>query len=325
MTIQRRRFLQLAASALAAPAVSTSAFAQAWPARPVKMVVPYPAGGSTDLLTRLMAQWLSERLGQSFFVENKPGGGTNIAMQSVVNSAPDGYTLILMLSTNAINISLYKSLPFDFPRDIVPVAGMAELPLVLVGDPKFPVKTVAELIAYAKANPGKVNFASFGARTVSHLAIELMKQSTGIEVLHVPYRGGAPLITDMIAGRVQAGIDALPNSLPHIRSGKVRALAVLPAKRVPIIPDVPTMGETIPGYEVSTWSGIGAPKGISPDIVSRLNKEITAGLADPTLQKRLAEVGGIPQPATPDELRKQIAADIEKWAKVIKAAGIKPD
>jgi len=325
MTLPRRTFLQLAAAAVAAPAVSRPALAQAWPTRPVKIVVPFPAGGSIDLLARLIGQWLSERLGQPFVVENKPGGGTNIAVQSVVNAAPDGQTFLLCVSTNAINISLYKSLPFDFPRDIVPVAGLAELPLVMIADPKVPVKTVAEFIAHAKANPGKVNVASFGARTISHLAIELLKQSTGIDVVHVPYRGGAPLMADLIASRVQAGIDAMPNVLPHVRSGAARALAVLPAVRAPVLPDVPTMSETIPGFEVSTWSGIGAPKGIAPEIVDKLSREINAGLANAAVKERLAAVGGIPQPSTPAEFRARIAADVEKWAKVIRTAGIQPD
>ena len=325
MTLPRRKFLRLATAFAVAPAVSRSAFAQAWPTRPVKIVVPFPAGGSIDLLARLMGQWLSERLGQPFVIENKPGGGTNIAVQSVVNAAPDGYTYLLAVSTNAINISLYKALPFDFPRDIVPVAGLAELPLLLISDPKVPAKTVAEFIAYAKANPGKVNMASFGARTVSHLSIELLKQSSGIDVVHVPYKGGAPLMADLISGRVQAGIDAMPNALPHIRSGNARALAVLPKVRAPVLPDVPSMSETIPGFEVSTWSGIGGPKGISPEIVDKLSREINAGLADATIQKRLADVGGIPQPSSSSEFRARIAADIEKWAKVIKAAGIQPN
>lgn len=322
--LQRREFLQLAAGTAAMPVALRSAFAQAWPSRPVRIVVPFPAGGSIDLLARLMGQWLSERLGQPFVIENKPGGGTNIAVQTVVNSAPDGQTFLLCLSTNAINMSLYRSLPFDFRRDIVPVAGPAELPLLLVANPELPAKTVAEFVAYARANPGKVTMASFGARTVSHLSIELLKQSTGIDVLHVPYRGGAPLMTDLISGRVQAGVDAMPNALPHVRSGKARALAVLPARRAPILPDVPSMGETLPGFEVSTWSGIGAPKGTSPEIVERLSREINAGLADATIKKRLADVGGIPQPSTPTEFRARIAADIEKWAKVIRAAGIQP-
>jgi tripartite-type tricarboxylate transporter receptor subunit TctC len=272
-----------------------------------------------------MAQWLSDRLGQTVVVENKPGGGTNIAVQPVVNAPPDGYTMLFIVSTNAINPSLYKSLPFDFQRDIVPVAGLAELPLVLEVNPSLPVKTVAEFIAYAKANPGKIAFASFGTRTISHLAIELLKSSTGIDVVHVPYRGGPPLIADLISNRVQAGIDALPNSLPHIRSGAVRALAILPAQRSATIPDVPTISETLPGFVVSTWSGIGVPKGTPSDIVERLNHEINAGLKTAEMQQRYAAVGASPLFFTPADMHTMIAADVVKWAKVVKDAGIKPD
>jgi tripartite-type tricarboxylate transporter receptor subunit TctC len=322
---RRRRFLQLATAALSLPAVSRLASAQAWPNRPLRLVIPFTAGGTTDLIGRLMGQWLSERLGQTVVIENKPGGGTNIAVQAVVNAPPDGYTLLFIVSTNAINPSLYKSLPFDFQRDIVPVAGLAELPLVLEVNPSLPAATVAEFIAYAKANPGKVAFASFGTRTISHLAIELLKSSTGIDVVHVPYRGGPPLITDLISNRVQAGIDALPNSLPHIRSGAVRALAVLPKERTPTLPNVPTMAETVPGFVVSTWSGIGVPKGTPSEIIDRLNREINAGLATAEMQKRYADVGASPLLFTPVSMRSMIAADVVKWAKVVKDAGIKPD
>jgi tripartite-type tricarboxylate transporter receptor subunit TctC len=325
MTRSRRTILKLAASGLALPALSRLAAAQAWPSRPLRLLIPFSAGGTTDLIGRLMAQWLSERLGQTVVVENKPGGGTNIAVQAVVNAPPDGYTILFIVSTNAINPSLYKSLPFDFQRDIVPVAGLAELPLVLEVNPSLPVKTVAEFIAYAKANPGKIAFASFGTRTISHLAIELLKSSTGIDVVHVPYRGGPPLIADLISNRVQAGIDALPNSLPHIRSGAVRALAILPAQRSATIPDVPTISETLPGFVVSTWSGIGVPKGTPSDIVERLNHEINAGLKTAEMQQRYAAVGASPLFFTPADMHTMIAADVVKWAKVVKDAGIKPD
>lgn len=325
MTLARRRFLQLAASALALPATSGIAAAQDWPTRPIRLIVPFTAGGTTDLIARLMAQWLTERLGQTVIVENKPGGGTNIAVQSVVNAAPDGYTLLFTVATNAINPSLYKSLPFDFQRDILPVAGLAELPLVMEVNPSLPVHSVAEFIAYAKAHPGKINFGSFGARTISHLAIELLKTSAKIDVVHVPYRGGAPLLTDLISNRVQAGIDALPNSLPHIRAGAVRALAVLPAKRTPALPDVPTMAETIPGFEVSTWSGIGVPKGTPAAIIDRLNRETNAGLETEAMKARYAQVGAVALIFTPAELKARIAADVKKWAKVVHAAGIQPE
>ena len=323
--LPRRQFLRLAGLAAASSVVSRPALAQAWPTRPVKLVVPFPAGGSTDLVGRIICQWLTERLGQSFIVENKPGGGTNIAVQQVVNAPPDGYTLLYTVSTQAINPSLYKSLPFDFQRDIVAVAGLAELPLVLVMNPQVPARNVTEFIAYAKANPGKVAFASFGARTISHLTIELLKTSTGIEFVHIPYTGGAPMLVDLISGRIQAGVDALPNSLPHIRGGAVRALAVMSQKRTPALPDVPTMGEVIPGFEAATWNGVGAPKGTPHEIIERLNREINAGLQDAALLKRFADVGGTPIQVSPAEMAAMIAKDTEKWARVVKAAGLQAE
>jgi tripartite-type tricarboxylate transporter receptor subunit TctC len=318
----RREFLHLTSLA-AASALARPALAQTWPARPVRFIVPFNPGGTTDLIARIISQWLSERLGQQVIVENKPGGGTNIGVQAVVNAAPDGYTLLFTVVTSAINPWLYKSLPFDFQRDIAPVAGLAELPLVMEVNPSVPAKTVAEFVAYAKANPGKISFASFGARTISHLAIELITSSTHIEVVHVPYTGGAPMLTDLISGRIQAGVDALPNSLPHIRAGNVRALAVLPSKRSSVIADVPTIGETIPDLEVSTWSGIGVPTGTPAVVIERLSREVNAGLADATVQKRFAEVGAVPLPFTPDGMRAMIARDAEKWGRVVKAAGLK--
>ena len=324
MSKSRRHFLRLSALA-AASALARPALAQAWPARPIRFVVPFPAGGTTDIIARIISQWLSERLGQQVVVENKPGGGTNIGVQAVVNAAPDGYTWLFTVATSTINPWLYKSLPFDFQRDIAPVAGLAELPLVMEVNPAVPAKTVAEFVAYAKANPGKISFASFGARTISHLAIELIKSSTGIEVVHIPYTGGAPMVTDIIAGRIQAGVDALPNSLPHIRAGSMRALAVLPAKRSSVIPDVPTIGETIPGLEVSTWSGIGVPTGTPAEAIERISREVNAGLADATVQKRFAEVGAVPLRFTPEEMRAMIARDAEKWGRVVKTAGLKPE
>ena len=325
MRLPRRQFLRFAATVAAAPALSRGAFAQSYPSRPVRFVVPFPAGGTTDLIARLMAQWLSDRLGQPVVVENRPGGGTNIAVQQVVNAPPDGHTLLFTVTTNAINPSLYKSLPFDFKRDIVPVSGLAELPLLLMVNPRFPAKTVAEFVAHAKANPGKINIASFGARTISHLAIELLKTSTGIDVVHVPYPGGPQIMADLIPGRIEASIDALPNSLPHIRSGAVRALAILPPARIPILPDVPTIGETIPGIEVSGATGVGVPRDTPREIVERLNREINAGLSDPGIRSRFADVGALPVRFTPAEASARVASDIEKWAKVVQAAGIKPD
>jgi len=324
MPIHRRRFLRLSTLA-AASALARPALAQAWPTRPIRFIVPFNAGGTTDLIARIISQWLSERLGQQVVVENKPGGGTNIGVQAVVNAAPDGYTWLFTVATSTINPWLYKSLPFDFLRDIAPVAGLAELPLVMEVNPSVPAKTFAEFVAYAKANPGKVSFASFGTRTISHLAIELIKSQTGIEVVHIPYTGGAAMVPDIIAGRVQAGVDALPNSLPHIRAGAMRALAVLPAKRSDAVPDVPTIGETIPGLEVSTWSGIGVPTGTPAEAIDRISRETNAGLADPGVQKRFADVGAVPLPFTPDAMRTMIARDYEKWGRVVKGAGLKPE
>ncbi len=323
MALDRRNLLRLATLA-AASTLPRPALAQSWPTRPIRFIVPFPAGGSTDIIARIMAQWLTVRLGQSVVVENKPGGGTNIAVQAVVNAAPDGYTLLFAVVTATINPSLFKSLPFDFQRDIVPVAGLAELPLVMEVTPSLPTKTVAEFIAYAKANPGKISFASFGVRTISHLAIELFKIQTGVDVLHVPYSGGAPMVTDLLAGRVQAGVDALPNSLPHIRAGSLRALAVLSPKRTPALPDLPAMADTLPGFDVRTWTGIGAPRGTPDMIVERLSGEVNAGLADAGVQKRFAEVGAVPLHYTPAEMRDMIAQDLKKWARVVKLAGIEP-
>jgi tripartite-type tricarboxylate transporter receptor subunit TctC len=325
MQFPRRQFLHWVAGAAALPVVSGIACAQAYPSRPLRWIVPYPAGGTTDLVARLMAEWLTARLGQQVVIENRPGGGTNIGVEDMVNAPADGYTLLFAVATNAINPSLYKSLPFDFQRDIVPVAGLAELPLIMELNPAIPAATVPEFIAYAKANPGKINFASFGARTISHLAIELFAISAGLDVVHVPYPGGAPMVTDLIGGRVQAGIDALPNSLPHIRAGTIRALAIMSAARTPALPDVPTVGETVPGLEVTPWTAVGVPRGTPGDVVERLNHEINAGLADPGVKARLAAVGGVPLIYTPDELRALIARDVVKWAKVVKRAGIEAE
>jgi tripartite-type tricarboxylate transporter receptor subunit TctC len=322
--LPRREFLRAVGLAAAGSILPRPALAQAYPSRPVRLVIPFNAGGSTDIVGRIMCQWLTERTGQSFVVENKPGGGTNIATQLVVNAPADGYTLLYTVSTHSINPSLYKSLPFDFRRDITAVAGLFEFPLVLVMNPQVPAKTLPEFIAYAKANPGKINMGSFGVRTVSHLSIELLKTSTGIEFVHVPYTGGSQMLPAVIAGQVQAGVDALPSALPQIRAGAVRALAILPPKRTATLPDVPTMGEFIPGYEVVSWNGVGAPRGTPPEIVERLNREINAGLQDATLLKRVADVGGVPIRATPAEMTELIARNIDKWAKVVKAAGIEP-
>ena len=318
----RRHFLAgaVVASAVALPRLAA---AQSYPSRPLRWVVPFPAGGSTDLIARLLGEWLAQKLGQPVVIENKPGGGTNIGVQAVVNAAPDGYTLLFALATNTINPSLYKSLPFDFQRDIAPVAGLAELPLVFDLNPSVPAKTVPEFIAYAKTNPGKINFASFGTRTISHLAIELFKIAAGVDIVHVPYQGGAPMLTDLLSGRIQAGIDALPNSLPHIRSGALRALAVTGPARSAAVPEVPTLGESVPGYEVSGWTGIGVPTGTPAAIVATLNREINAGLADARIAARLAEVGGRPIAVSAEEFGQLWRRDTDKWAKVVKFAAAK--
>jgi tripartite-type tricarboxylate transporter receptor subunit TctC len=323
MGLPRRRFLHIGAAALAAPALAGVARAQAYPTRPVRWIVGFPAGGSTDILSRLMGNWLAERLGQPFIIENKPGAGTNLAVQAVVNAPPDGYTLLFATSSNAINATSYESLPFNFLRDIAPVAALAELPFVMEINPSLPAKTTAEFIAYAKANPGKVNMASFGAGTISHLALELFKQMTGAPLTHVPYRGGAPMVTDIISGQVQAGIDAMPNSLPHIQRGTLRALGVTGAVRSHVLPDLPTIGETVPGYDVSGWTSVGVPSGTPAEIIATLNREINAGLTDPRFKARLADIGGRPIVVSVQELGKMWASETDKWAKVVKLAGVK--
>jgi tripartite-type tricarboxylate transporter receptor subunit TctC len=323
--LPRRQFLRLASLAAVGSALPRPALAQAYPTRPIKLVVGFTAGGTTDLLARVLAPPLSERLGQQVVIENKPGGGTNIAIQSVINSAPDGYTLAMTFATNTINPSLYKSLPFDFQRDMAPVSGLADLPLVLVVNNDVPAKNVTEFVAYAKAKPDKVAFASFGARTISQLAIELLKTSAGFEYVHVPYPGGPQIITDLISGRVQAGMDALPNSLAHIRSSAVRALAVMSPQRNPAIPNVPAISENIPGLGINAGTGVGAPAKTPPEIVERLNRDINACLADPALKSRYADVGAVPIILTPAEARARIASETEKWRKVIEQAGLKPE
>jgi tripartite-type tricarboxylate transporter receptor subunit TctC len=324
MVLPRRQFLRLAGLATAA-SISQRAAAETYPSRPVRWIVPFNAGGSTDIATRIMCDWLSQRLGQQFVVENKPGGGTNVGTLAAAHAAPDGYTLFLGVATHAINPSLYKSLPFDFQRDFTLAAGLAELPMVMDGALSMPAKNAAEFIAYAKANPSKVNVASFGTRTISHLAIELLKISAGIDVVHVPYTGGAPMLTDLFSGRVQAGMDALPNSLPHIKNGTIRGLAILSGKRTPVLPDLPTMAETIPGYDVTPWTALAAPTGTPDDIIKLLNREVNAGLADPGVKAKFAEIGATPLIYTPDEIRAVVAQNVEKWAKVVKAAGIEPE
>lgn len=322
MSYSRRRVLHFAGAAAAAAALPGSAVAQTWPARPIQWIVPYPPGGTTDFVARLMAQWLTERLGQPVLIDNRPGGGTTIGTQAVVNSAPDGYTLLFTASTHTINVSLQK-LPFNFLRDITMVSGLTELPLVLQVNPSLPVKTLPEFIAYAKANPGKVNVGSFGATTISHLAIEFFKVTTGIDIVHVPFRGGAQMLTNLMSGEIQACVDALPNSLPHIKAGKSRAIVLFSPERSPALPDVPTGQEIIPGLVVRTFSGVGVRSGTPPEIVQRLSQEINAGLKDPALQKRLIDVGAMPAIATAEEASAFVKEQTEMWAKLIESAGIK--
>jgi tripartite-type tricarboxylate transporter receptor subunit TctC len=299
-----------------------SAAALDYPTRPVRWVVPYTPGGGTDITARIMAQWLSERLGQQFVIENKPGAGNNIGTETVVHSPPDGYTLLLVNPANAINTTLYPKLSFNFLRDIAPVGGVMRVPNVMEVNPAVPAKTVAEFIAYAKANPGKINWATSGNGTSVHLSGELFKLMTGVEMANIPYKGSAPALTDLIAGTVQVIFDNMPPSLPHIRSGTLRALAVTTATRSEALPDVPTVAETVPGYEASAFFGMGVPKGTPPEIIEKLNKEINAALADPNIKARLADLGGMLIPGSPADFGKLVAAETEKWAKVIKDGGV---
>ena len=302
--------------------VSTCAAAEDYPSRPIKWIVPYPAGGTTDILARLIGQWLSEHLGAQVIIENRPGAGNNIGTEAAINAAPDGYTVLLVNPANGINTSLYRKLNFDFIRDVAPVAGLTRVPNVMEVNPAVPAKTVPEFIAYAKANPGKINLASSGNGTSVHLSGEMFKMMTGVDLLHVPYRGAAPALTDLISGQVQIMFDNMPSSIEHIRAGKLRALAVTTAKRSPALPDVPTVAETVPGYEASAWFGMGAPKGTPPEIINKLNKAINAALADPNIQARLADLGGNVMSTTAAEFGQVIVDETDKWAKVVKAAGV---
>jgi tripartite-type tricarboxylate transporter receptor subunit TctC len=325
MKLQRRHFLHLAAGAAAFSAVSRVARAQTYPTKPVRIVVGFAPGGGADITARLIGQSLSERLGQQFLIENRPGAGTNIGTEAVVNAAADGYTLLLVTSANAANATLYEKLNFNFIRDIVPVASIASETLVLVVHPSFPAKTVPELITYAKTNPGKIEMASTGYGGGAHMFGELFKMMAGINMLHVPYRGTAPALTDLLGGQVQVMFASMPGSIEYIRAGKLRALAVTTATRSEALPDIPTVAEFVPSYEASAWYGVGAPKNTPADIVDKLNKEINAGLADPKLRGRLADLGSTVMAQSPADFGKLIAADTEKWAKVIRAAHIKAE
>jgi tripartite-type tricarboxylate transporter receptor subunit TctC len=325
MTLVRRRFLQLAAVAPALPSLTRLAAAQTYPARPIRWIVGFPPGGATDVVARLLAQWLSGRLGQPVVVENRPGAGNNVAVQTVVNSPPDGHTLLLVAAASTVNATLYKQLPFNFLRDIAPVAGIAGMPLVMEVNPSFPARTVAEFIAYAKANPSRLNIASSGVGTVPHLAGEMFKAKTNITMTHVPYRGEPPALADLIGGQVQVMFGALSASIEHLRAGRLRALAVTSTSRAQALPMIPTIGELMPGYEASTWFGVGAPTGTSGGIIDRLNREINAGLADPSIKARLGELGATPLRLSPAEFGAHIAAETRKWAVVVDSSGAKPE
>jgi tripartite-type tricarboxylate transporter receptor subunit TctC len=321
----RRHFLHLAAGATALPVISRFAWAQTYPTQPVRIIVGFGPGGAPDILARLIGQWLSERLGQPFVVENRPGGGGNVGTELVVRAPPDGYTLLLVSLTNIVNATLYDNLNFNFIRDIAPVASISREPLGMEVNPSFPANTVPEFIAYAKANPGKINMASPGIGTTPHMAGELFMFMTGVKMVHVPYRSSAPALTDLLGGQVQMMFSPLPSSIEYVRAGKLRALAVTTATRSAALPDIPTVGDFVPGYEAATFFGIGAPKNTPAEIVERLNKEINAGLTDPNLKARLTDLGSVPTPVTPAELGKFIAEETEKWGKVIRAANIKPE
>jgi tripartite-type tricarboxylate transporter receptor subunit TctC len=325
VTLRRRDFLQLAAGAAALRTASTVASAQAYPSRPVHWIVSFTAGGPNDTVARIIGQYLSDRLGQQFVIENKAGAGGNIGMAAVLSSPPDGYTIGFVAPNNAINTTLYEKLPFDFVRDSVPVAGTMLLTNVMVVHPDVPAKTVAEFIAYAKANPGTINMASSGSGTSVHMSGELFKVMTGINMQHVPYRGSAPAMQDLLTNRVQVMFDNLPGSMPHIKAGTLRALGVTAGKRAEALPDVPTIGETVPGYEAVIWYGIVVPKGTPPEVVDTLNTAVNAVLADPQLKARLAALGGEPMPMAPAQFGKLIADETEKWAKVVKFSGAKAD
>jgi len=325
MQHHRRRFLQLAAGAAAVPGFSRFALAQSYPARPVRMVVGFAPGGTTDLGARLVGQWLSEQLGQQFFIENRTGAATNIATEAVVRAPADGYTLLVVTASNAINATLYDKLNFDYLRDIAPVAGVMRYPLVMQVNPTFPAQTVAEFISYVKSHPGKVSYGSGGIGTSIQVATELFKMMTGIEMIHVPYRGGAPAMTDLMAGQVQVVFNPLPESMEFIRSGKLRPLGVTSATRAPVLPEIPTISETVAGYEADAFQGVGVPKATPADIIEALNKAINAGLTDAKLKARFNELGATVFPVAPAEFGRFVAEETDKWAKVIKFAGARSE
>jgi len=325
MKLPRRQFLHLAAGAAALPAVSGIASAQAYPSRPVRWIVATTPGSTADAVARPMGQWLSERLGQPFIIEHRPGAGVNLGTEAVVRAPPDGYTLLLVNPANAINATLYEKLNFNFIRDIAPVAGIIRAPFVMLVNPMFPARTLPEFIVYAKAHPGTINFASGGIGFATHVAGELFKAMTGVNMVHVPYRGQAPAMTDLLGGQVQVMFDPVVSSIGHIQGGKLRPLAVTTSTRSDALPDIPTVGEFVAGYEASAWFGVGAPKSTPAEIVDKLNKEVNAALDDPKMKARLADLGGVALPQSPAEFGKLIADETEKWAKVIRAANIKAE
>jgi tripartite-type tricarboxylate transporter receptor subunit TctC len=325
MTLPRRYFLKCAIGTLAAPALLRGAFADTYPSRPVRLIVGFPPGGTADIIARITGAALSERLGQPFVVENRGSAGQQVAADSVVKAAPDGYTLLMLANPNVINAVINPDISFSFTKDLAPIGGIASDPTILVVNPSVPVKTVPELIAYVKAHPGQVNMASGGVGSTPHLAGELFNMLTGTSMLHVPYRGDAPAVTDMLAGQDQVMFDMVILSQEHVRSGELRALAVTSAKRLPLFPDLPTVADFVPGYEAFAWQGLMAPKGTPPDIVARLNTELNAALADSKVAARISDLGGVPMPMTPDEFGKLIVNEMEKWGKVIKFANIKPN
>jgi tripartite-type tricarboxylate transporter receptor subunit TctC len=323
MKLHRRKFLRLAAAGAALPVFSPAVWAQAYPNRPIKLIAPFPPGGSIDLTSRLMGQWLSEKLGQQVVIENKPGAGGNVGSELAIKSPPDGYTLLTCSVANAISATLYEKINYSFANDIAPIAGISRAPNVMVVHPSVPAKTVPEFIAHAKANPGKINMASSGVGTSIHLSGELFKMLTGVKMEHVPYRGSAPMLTDLLSGQVQVAFDNMQPSIPHIKAGTLRALAVTTATRAAALPDLPPIADFVPGYEASTWNGLCAPKGTPAEIVGRLNKEINGALADEKIKARLAEMGAWPLPGSPADAAKLVADEIAKWAKVIRAANLK--
>jgi tripartite-type tricarboxylate transporter receptor subunit TctC len=325
MKLPRRQFLHLAAGAAALLALSRVAWGQAYPSRPVRWIVGFSPGGPSDITARLIGQWLTERLGQPFIIENRPGAGGNIATEVVARAPADGYTLLMVNSSHAINASLYEKLNFNFIRDIAPVASFYRVPNVMVINPSFSAKTVPEFIAYAKANPGKINMASSGMGTTPHLCGELFKMMTGINMVHVPYRGAAPAVTDLLAGQVQVMFDTMSTSIEYIRAAKLRALAVTAATRTLALPDIPTMDDFVPGFESNSWQGVGMPKQTPAEVVEKLNNEINASLADLTVKARIADFGGVPTAMKPADFGKLMAEETEKWAKVVKFSGAKPD